>query len=137
MKYKSLSKSYWFIPFIVIVLLWTSAFGGGKAEPLRIQFKHGATSTTVKGRLRGGEQTEYGFTARQGQRVTLRLVSTPTRSTTCRLLATDGTEVALSWDKRREWSGVLPATGEYVIAVAKTTAPRPGASIYVLTVTIR
>src|ERR1043166_7703340 len=45
---------------------------GGKAEPLKILFAAGKTSTTLAGRLSNDQEMEYVFSARKGQRVTVR-----------------------------------------------------------------
>ena len=56
------------------------AQGGGKAEPLRIEFKRGTTSTTISDRVWDQVEAEYVFTARKGQRLTIKLTSVPKRS---------------------------------------------------------
>jgi hypothetical protein len=41
------------------------AQNGGKAEPLKIEFKRGTNSTTINGVVRGDEEAEYTLTARK------------------------------------------------------------------------
>ncbi len=94
------------------------AQGGGKAEPLRIEFKRGAKSATVKGKVRRDEQAEFIFTARQGQQITIRLASNPAQSARFDLIGS-GSEDSKIQDNGYKWSGVAPATGDYLIYVRK------------------
>jgi hypothetical protein len=51
-----------FLPVLLFTLLVCSgamAQGGGKAEPNRIEFKRGTTSTTINGSVSKGEEAEY------------------------------------------------------------------------------
>src|SRR5437660_688309 len=61
---------------LLLVTLLASAVieqrGGGKAEPLRIEFKRGASGATLNDTIRGSEEAEYVFTARQSKRTRLR-----------------------------------------------------------------
>ena len=95
--------------------------GGGKAEPLRIEFRRGLNSSTVKGKVRRDEQAEFVFTARQGQRVTVLLSSTPVQSAHFDLRGPDDEHLKLE-DNGYKWSGVAPATGDYLIFVRKQDA---------------
>ncbi|MFS8086214.1 MAG: hypothetical protein ACMG6H_11345, partial [Acidobacteriota bacterium] len=65
------------------------AQGGGKAEPNRIEFKRGATSTTISGTVRGDEQAEYVLSAKKGQRLVVKLTSVPVKSSVFQLLGPD------------------------------------------------
>ena len=53
---------------------------GGKAEPQRIEFKRGATSTSVSGNVRNDEQYEFVLGAKKGQRLSVKITSTPVKS---------------------------------------------------------
>jgi len=68
--------------FVLLVLGTGSAVAqhGGKAEPNRIEFKRGATSTTISGVVHGDEQAEYILSAKQGQRLTIKLTNVPAKS---------------------------------------------------------
>ncbi len=109
---------------------------GGKAEPLRIEFKRGANSTTVSDSVRGSEEAEYTFSAKQGQRLTIKLTNTPAKSSCFDLKGPDGADVGLEYDCNWSYSKVLPATGEYFLTV-KRPSPAKGTSRYRITITIR
>lgn len=109
---------------------------GGKAEPLRIEFKRGATSTTISGVVRGDEEAEYTLTARQGQRLTIKLSSTPVKSSVFQLLGPDNDTLGLEYDANFDYSGVLPKTGDYFISVKRPTEAK-GTSRYKMTITVR
>jgi len=53
---------------ILIVCSAAMAQGGGKAEPNRIEFKRGTTSTTISGAVRGKEEAEYVLAAKKARR---------------------------------------------------------------------
>lgn len=112
------------------------AQNGGKAEPLKIEFKRGTTSTTINGVVRGDEEAEYTLTARQGQRLTIKLTSTPVKSSVFQLLGPENDTLGLEFDANFDYSGVLPKTGDYFISVKRPTAAK-GTSRYKLTITVR
>ncbi len=122
--------------FLLIAVPYGSAQGGGKAEPLRVQFKRGSTSAMMKGVVRGSEEAEYLVGARKGQGVTLRLTSNPPSSVAPHIKDPDLVELKLEYDGDASWSGTLPETGDYLISVVRATE-RPGASRYTFRVTIR
>src|SRR5947199_5017019 len=68
---------------------------GGKAEPGRIEFKRGTTSTTVSDVVRGDEEAEYILSAKQGQRLTIKITSVPVKSSTFQLLGEDNDTLGL------------------------------------------
>src|SRR3989442_12776453 len=90
------------IPFVAM------AQHGGKAEPLRIEFKRGATSTTINGTVRGGEEAEYVLAAKKGQRLIIRLTSVPIKSSVFQLLGENNDTLGLEYDANFDYSGVLP-----------------------------
>jgi hypothetical protein len=107
-----------------------------KAEPNKIEFKRGATSTTISGVVRGDEEAEYTLTARQGQRLTIKLTSTPVKSAVFQLLGPDNDTLGLEFDANFDYSGILPKTGDYFISVKRPTSAK-GTSRYKMTVTVR
>jgi hypothetical protein len=122
---------------LLLVATVTTTFAqGGKAEPNRIEFKRGATSTTINGIVHGDEQAEYVLSARQGQRLTLKLTNVPAKSSCFDLKGPDGVDVGLEYDCNWNYSKVLPATGEYFLTVARPSRAK-GTSRYKMTVTIR
>ncbi len=108
---------------------------GGKAEPLRIEFKRGATSTTISDTVRGSEEAEYVLAAKKGQRLVIKLTSVPARSAVFQLLGEDNDTLGLEHDANFDYSGVLPKTGDYFINVKRPTESK-GTSRYKLTITI-
>ncbi len=112
------------------------AQNGGKAEPLKIEFKRGATSTIINGVVRGDEEAEYTLTARQGQRLTIKLTSTPVKSSVFQLLGPENDTLGLEYDSNFDYSGVLPKTGEYFISVKRPTQAK-GTSKYKMTITVK
>ncbi len=109
---------------------------GGKAEPGRIEFKRGATSTTVSDVIRGDEEAEYVLAAKQGQRLTIKITSVPAKSSVFQLLGEDNDTLGLEHDANFDISIVLPKTGDYFINVKRPTEAK-GTSRYKLTVTIK
>jgi hypothetical protein len=115
---------------------FAAAQGGGKAEPLRVEFKSGANSTTINGKVRGTEEAEYVLAARKGQRLTIKLTSVPRRTSVFELKAPDDADLGLEYDANWDYSGVLPITGDYFFTVARPTES-PGTSTYKITITVR
>ena len=124
--------------FVVFLLCAAPVFAqnGGKAEPNKIEFKRGATSTTINGVVRGDEEAEYTLTARQGQRLMIKLTATPSKSACFDLKGPDGVDVGLEYDCNRDYSKPLPATGEYFLTVSRPSTGK-GTAKYKMTITIR
>lgn len=124
--------------FFVFFLCAAPAFAqnGGKAEPNKIEFKRGTNSTTISGVVRGDEEAEYTFSARQGQRLTIKLTSTPVKSSVFQLLGPENDTLGLEYDANFDYSGVLPKTGDYFISVKRPTAAK-GTSRYKMTITVK
>jgi hypothetical protein len=135
----SLCKSAFFCGgFLVLLTCAAPAFAqnGGKAEPNKIEFKRGTTSTTINGVVHGDEEAEYTLAARQGQRLTIKLTSTPVKSSVFQLLGPDNDTLGLEFDANFDYSGVLPKTGDYFISVKRPTSAK-GTSKYKMTITVR
>jgi hypothetical protein len=129
-----------FAPLPVLLMVLSASTGnaqhGGKAEPNRIEFKRGATSTIVSGVVHGDEEAEYVLSARQGQRLTIKLSSVPAKSSVFQILGPDNDTLGIEYDANFNYSGVLPKTGDYFISVKRPTTSK-GTSRYKMTVTIR
>ena len=121
-------------PLFLLALLLTvvsiAVAQGGKAEPVRVQFKRGTTSATLRGTVRGDEEFEYAVAARAGQWMFVEVTSTPSDSAIFLVKDPAGEEGAYHY----YWSGTLKQTGDYLISVSKP--PAYPASHFVLTVTI-
>jgi len=109
--------------------------GGGKAEPLRIEFKRGASGATLNDTIRGSEEAEYVFTARQGQRINLSLTATPAKSAHFEPKSADGVDYKFEYDGMK-WSGVAPVTGDYFLNVTRVSQ-KPGRTTYSLRLAIK
>jgi hypothetical protein len=121
---------------VAAIVTSVAAQRGGKAEPNRIEFKRGATSTTISGVVHGDEQAEYVLSARQGQRLTIKLTNVPAKSSCFDLKGPDGVDVGLEYDCNWNYSKVLAATGEYFLSVGRPSQSK-GTSRYKMTITIR
>jgi hypothetical protein len=122
--------------FILIAGSAAMAQRGGKAEPNRIAFKRGTTSTTVSGTVRGDEQAEYVLAAKKGQRLVIKLTSVPMKSSVFQLLGPNNDTLGLEYDANYNYSGTLPKTGDYFITVRRPTEAK-GTTRYKLTITVR
>jgi len=121
---------------ILIAALDVVAQGGGKAEPKRIEFKHGATTATVVDKIKNDEEAEYVIAARKGQRLTIKLTSTPYRSAVFDLKAPGDADLGLEYDANYSFNKILPATGDYLIVVDRPTTSK-GTANYKMVITIR
>jgi hypothetical protein len=132
------SKIRFFLPLFLMLLpsSVSLAQGGGKAEPLRIEFKPGATNTTIDGKVRGTEEAEYVLAARKGQRLIIKLTSMPRRSSVFDLKAPENADLGLEYDANYNFSGTLPKTGDYLITVGRPTTS-PGTSSYKIVIRVR
>jgi hypothetical protein len=127
----------WFCLLLFLTLSSVvNAQRGGKAEPLRIEFKRGTTSTTISDSIRNSEEAEYVLSARQGQKLVIKLTSVPARSAVFDLKAPESADLGLEYDANYNYTGTLPKTGDYLITVVRPTTS-PGRSRYKLTVSIR
>lgn len=126
------------LSIILLVLLTSAAFAqrGGKAEPNRIEFKRGTSRTTISDVVHNDEEAEYVLSARQGQRLTIKLTNVPAKSSCFDLKGPDGVDVGLEYDCNWNYSKVLPATGDYFLVVTRPSQAK-GTARYKMTVTIR
>jgi len=109
---------------------------GGKAEPGRIEFKRGATSTTVSDVVHGDEEAEFVLAAKKGQRLTIKITSMPVKSSVFQLLGEDNDTLGLEHDANFDISIVLPKTGDYFINVSRPTSTK-GMSRFKLAISIK
>jgi hypothetical protein len=109
---------------------------GGKAEPLRIAFKHGTYSATISESVHGDEEAEYVLAARQGQRLTIKLTSVPDKSSVFELFTEGNDTLELLHGSEFGFSGLLPKAGDYFITVKRSTDAK-GTSRFRLTVAVR
>ncbi len=122
--------------FFLFASTEVQAQNGGKAEPNRIEFKRGTSSTTVNGVVRNDEEAEYSLSARQGQKLTITLTPTPAKSSCFDLKGPDGADVGLEYDCNTIYSKTLPATGDYFLVVKRPSQSK-GSSRYRMTITVK
>ncbi len=104
--------------------------GERKPASRRVQFKRGASSATVQGKVSIAMHDEYIVGARAGQVMTLQL--TAPRNAVRFMLVSPNTGDLIA-DNVRTWTGTLPQTGDYQIIV---DADERGGT-YSMTVTIK
>jgi len=111
------------------------AQNGGKAEPNRIEFKRGAHSATLKGRVRGDEEAEYSFGAGAGQAISINVSSVPANAIAVEVRSPNGDALELERNGKM-WTGTLPEAGDYFMVV-KLASGFTRRVNYTLTVTIK
>jgi hypothetical protein len=108
--------------------------GGGKAEPNRIEFARGSTSTVLSATLGRDEEMEYVFTAKAGQKVTIG--NSKTSLFDVRIFSEEN-DVETEFDSSRTFSLMLPADGDYMLFVRKKRVAKPSRARFSITLTIR
>jgi hypothetical protein len=116
------------------VVLTFSSIASAQGKPQRINFRKGATSATVTGRIVGFATKDYVVRAKEGQFMTVTLTSPKAYFViyTINGRATDMIETT-------EWSDSLSESGDYVIRVfmMRNEARRKGAATnYTLKISI-
>ena len=111
----------------------TFAQGGGKAEPGRVKFAKGKSSTVLTGTLSGDEEQEFVFGAKKGQKV---YVTNPDSLRFAYKLfndevSNDSTDLA---EPTMEF--VVPETGDYMIFVRRANN-KPRNAKFAITLAIR
>jgi hypothetical protein len=100
----------------------TNAQNGGKAEPNRIQFAAGATSTTLSGTLSNGQEMEYVFAATKGQTVS---ITNSTKSLFDFKVYNEEHFSEGDFDSSASYSFEIPETGDYMFFVRKKQVKSP------------
>lgn len=115
--------------------LSASALGqGGKAEPNRIEFAKGKTSTTLVGSLSNAQEMEYVFSAAKGQKVTIKMANTALFD--YRVFSAEA-DFETEFDSSPTAEFELPASGDYLLFVRKKMVAGPRTSRFRLTLTIK
>jgi len=113
------------------------AADGIVSKPL--QFAKGASSATVKGSIKGGATIDYKLRAKAGQTMNVAL-KTSNAANYFNVLPPGSKDVAIfiGSTEGNEWTGALPADGEYTIRVymMRSAARRNETANYTLTVGI-
>lgn len=129
---------------IIVGVVLFSSFGiraqnGGKAEPNRVKFAKGKSSTVLSGTLKKDEQMEYIFSAKQGQKITAKIVSTAPKGKFhyFKIEGVDGVNYLPESDINYELDFTAPQTGDYEIFVQMKPTERVRSGKYALTLIIK
>lgn len=112
----------------------TFAQHGGKAEPLRIKFAAGKSSTTLTGALSSDQEMEYIFGASKGQKVTI--TNSNTGLFDFRVFS-DEYNVETEFESSRTLTVTLPETGDYNFFIRKKQVKAPRTARFSLTLSIK
>lgn len=115
---------------IAILLALPPAAWAQTGRTQRVKFPRGRNSVTLKGAAVRGTQDRYMLRAGRGQTMTLRITSTEDNAVFDVIPPTSDNPLV---SEVTEWTGELPATGDYTIVVG----PTRGNATYSLRVTIR
>lgn len=104
--------------FAIFAFAAVSAFAqsGGKAEPGRVKFAKGKTSTVLTGMLKGDEEQEFVFGARKGQTV---YVTNPDSVKFSYRVFNDNINYNSEDLAEPTMEFVVPETGDYMIFVKR------------------
>lgn len=103
-------------------------------EPQRISFAPGSSAATVSGRVQGAQVRDYILNARAGQTMSTSIIGTSSALQVIVMLPNSRTLYTGSGN----WSGVLPASGDYYVRVRIVPEEQANASgEYSLTISIR
>ncbi len=123
---------------VLSVLCFASgALAASGIETRLVHFAKGASSTTLKGALKGDRTVDYTLRARAGQTLTVALKTT-NNANYFNVLPPGSRDAAIFVGSSggNEWSGALPSDGEYTIRVylMRSAARRSESADYTLTV---
>jgi hypothetical protein len=108
----------WLVPLALAALTAGMSLAQGDTRTERIQFKKGASSAIVEGRIKGRQSVDYLVSARKGQSANISL-GTPHGATYFNILAPGQTEVAFfnGSTSQNQFEGLLPENGTYRVRV--------------------
>ena len=126
-------------PMILLILAVAFAFPafaqhGGKAEPNRIKFATGKSSTTLTGTLSVDQEMEYVFAAAKGQKVTIK---NSNHNLFDFRVFSDAYNVETEFESSRELTLDIPETGDYMFFVRKKRVKTPRTARFSLTLNIK
>jgi len=108
----------WLVALGLTSIAPDAALAQGKVRTERIQFKKGASSAVVNGRIKGEQTVDYLIGARQGQTANISMATKHT-ATYFNILAPGKTDEAFfnGSVSQNQFEGVLPADGTYRVRV--------------------
>ncbi|MEP6945094.1 MAG: hypothetical protein ABJA02_04195 [Acidobacteriota bacterium] len=115
-------KTLLFFVLCLLVSLPVAAQNGGKAEPKEIKFAAGASIAIVTGTLSNGQEHDFVFSARKGQKV--KITNSHTSQFDFRVF-NEEFNFETEFESSPTLSFEIPETGDYLFFVRKKmTAPR-------------
>ena len=104
--------------FLFVVVPSLSAQDEGRITR-RIQFARGRTMATLKGQIKKNQEIIYLLRANKGQTLAVRVAaaSTPNHDVVFTIKGPGNASLMEEGDLNTEWSGQLPATGDYQISL--------------------
>jgi len=122
-----------------VFLMASSLAHADEIETRAVQFAQGQSSATIKGSLKGDQTIDYALRARAGQNISIKL-ATKNGANYFNVLPPGSNDEALFVGSSggNEWTGTLPADGEYKLRVylMRSAARRNEVANYTLTVGI-
>lgn len=112
------------------------AFADAGIRQEKVQFAKGASSAVIKGQLKGDATVDYVVRAAAGQTMSVRLQETNAQNYFNVMPPASKGSAMFVGDNGEDYSGVLPADGDYVVRVylMRPAARRGESSDYTLTV---
>lgn len=121
--------------FLVFLAVYSSASAqGGKAEPKRIEFAAGKTSTVLVGSLSNSQEMEYVFAAAKGQKVKIGMANTSLFD--YRVFRPEA-DFETEFDSSPTLTIELPESGDYFLFVRKKMVSRPRTARFRLALSIK
>jgi hypothetical protein len=129
-------RSFFFLLFIFFALSVTASFaqGGGKAEPLRIEFAKGKSSKVLTGTLTNGEEMEYVFAARKDQTVTVKNAKSGLFD--FKVFSEENFSEG-DFDSSPTYTFAIPETGDYDLFIRKKQVKTPRRAAFSITLIIK
>ena len=123
-----------YLPILLVVFLICSALTAYAWKVQRVKFARGRTTAVLKGAVVRATNDRYILGARGGQTMIVHITSLE-KNAVFRISGPDGGELPGAEDgsDASDWTGELPANGDYSIWVS----PTRGNATYTLEVTIR
>ncbi len=126
------------VGILLVCAAGVAAQGGGKAEPNRIKFAKGKSGATVSATLSNDQQMEYIFSAKAGQKITLKVTSVPKGNLFSFAVAgAEDIELETEYDSYADYTFTAPQTGDYLVTVTKRPTEKVPKAKFSLTLTIK
>ncbi len=126
---------YFFISLLCLFAVASAnAQNGGKAEPKRIQFAAGASSTILNGTLSNGQEMDFVFAALKGQTV---LITNSTKNLFDFKVYNEEHFSEGDFDSSASYSFEIPETGDYMFFVRKKQVKSPRTARFSIRLTIK